>query len=176
MVQPGAFGCSRAGCASYAACQLRSMRAKLTGLTALSAAPADEYSTEMGRPPLPSSLRQAKRNESRAAAMARGQGQGYPIGLAAHAEEAAPQPGQQQQEARRGPIEWALRKCRGGDRPDNPPANKFRVRADCMWPEPAQLGRSHGLAQACGQQLQVRLAPGPGRATCCRGCWLTCCR
>eukprot|EP00891_Asterochloris_glomerata_P000840 jgi/Astpho2/840/Aster-x0042 len=92
----------------------------------LAAVALDEYNTEMGRAPLPSSFRQAKRDESRAAAMARGQGQGYPIGLAAHAEEAAPAPGQRQQEGRRGPIEWALRKCRGGDGPENPPANKFR--------------------------------------------------
>ena len=130
--------------------------------TALPAASADEYNTEMGRPPLPSSFRQAKRHESRAAAMARGQGQGYPIGLAAHAEEAAPQQGQRQQEGRRGPIEWALRKCRGGDGPENPPANKFRVRAGCMWAEPAQLGPLNGLAEACSQQLQ--LTPSPGLA------------
>ena len=112
--------------------------------------PADEYNTEMGRAPLPSSFRQAKRDESRAAAMARGQGQGYPIGLAAHAEEAAPAPGQRQQEGRRGPIEWALRKCRGGDGPENPPANKFRVRARCMWPELAQRGRWNGWAETRG--------------------------
>ena len=104
----------------------------------------------MGRPPLPSSSRQLKRDDSHAAAMARGQGQGYPIGLAAHAEEAGPQSGQRQQEGRRGPIEWALRKCRGGDGPDNAPANKFRVRAGCLWPQPAQLGQWNGLADAHG--------------------------
>ena len=148
--------------------------------TALSAAAADEYDTEMGRPRLPSSSRQAKRDESRAAAMARGQGQGYPIGLAAHAEEAAPQPRQRQQEGRRGPIEWALRKCRGGDAPENPAANKFRVRAGCMWSEPAHLEQRSGLAGAPGQQLQVRLSSRPGRAACCGSLderrWLMCCR